>query len=53
MDTPLLVALVTAVAQLGVGAAAWRLANALKDRQDDHEIRIVVLEKVTGVVRAT
>ncbi len=38
-------ALFTALVQIGLGAAAWRLANALKFRVDDHEKRIVKLEK--------
>jgi hypothetical protein len=50
METSAVIALVTAVTQLGVAAAALRLANALKARHDDHEIRIVVLERVAGVV---
>lgn len=37
--------LMTVLTQLGVAAAAWRLANALKVRVDDHEQRIVVLER--------
>lgn len=40
-----LASLVTALTQLGMAAAAWKLANALKIRVDDHEKRIVVLEK--------
>jgi len=38
------VGLVTVLTQLGVAAAAWRLANALKLRVDDHETRIKKLE---------
>ena len=37
-------ALITVLAQLGMGAGAWRLANALKTKVEDHEIRIVKLE---------
>jgi hypothetical protein len=37
-------ALITAITQLGMAAAAWRLANALKGRVDDHETRIGKLE---------
>jgi hypothetical protein len=36
--------LVTVLTQLGMAAAAWRLANALKVKVDDHEERIGVLE---------
>jgi hypothetical protein len=36
--------LVTLLGQLGVAVAALRLANAIKLRVDDHEIRIVRLE---------
>jgi hypothetical protein len=38
--------LVTVLTQLGMAAAAWRLANALKVKVDDHEKRIGVLENV-------
>lgn len=38
--------LVTVLTQLGLAAAAWRLANALKVKVDDHETRIGVLERV-------
>lgn len=38
-------ALLTAVAQLGMGAGAWRLANQLKARVDDHEARLTHQEK--------
>ncbi len=45
MTTETLVALlVTAISQIGMGAGAWRLANALKGRVDNHEIRIGKLE---------
>lgn len=37
--------LATVLTQLGLAAAAWRLANQLKLRVDNHETRIVVLEK--------
>lgn len=37
-------ALVTVLTQLSLAGAAWRLANALKARVDDHEARIGVLE---------
>ncbi len=37
-------ALVTVLCQLGMAAGAWRLANALKGRVDDHETRIIRLE---------
>lgn len=36
--------LVTVLTQLGLAASAWRLANALKTKVDDHEKRIGVLE---------
>ncbi len=36
--------LVTVLTQLGMAGAAWRLANALKLRVDDHETRIKKLE---------
>jgi hypothetical protein len=36
--------LITVLAQVGLGAAAWRLANQLRVRVDDHESRIKVLE---------
>lgn len=36
--------LVTVLSQLGLAAAAWRLANALKVKVNDHEIRIGALE---------
>ena len=39
-----LAALVTVITQLGFAVAAWKLANALKLRVDDHEVRIGVLE---------
>ncbi len=38
-------ALITCLAQLGMGAGAWRLANALRGRVDDHEGRITRLER--------
>lgn len=45
-------ALITIVGQLGLGAAAWRLANKVAQRQeatdqrvDGHETRIVYLER--------
>lgn len=37
--------LVTVLSQLGLAAAAYKLANALKTRVEDHEVRIVKLEK--------
>lgn len=37
--------LVTVLSQLGLAAAAWRLANALKIRVADHEVRIDALER--------
>ncbi len=39
-----LASLITLLGQLGVAIAAMRLANALKLRVDDHEIRIHRLE---------
>lgn len=39
--------LVTVLAQLSLAGAAWRLANALKARVDNHETRIGVLEHKT------
>ena len=41
-------ALVTVLAQLTLAASAWRLANALKLKVEDHERRIVVLEVKAG-----
>jgi len=41
--------LVTVLTQLGMAAAAWRLANQLRFRVEDHEKRIGVLETHTGV----
>ncbi len=38
-------ALVTVLCQLGMAAGAWRLANALKVRVDNHEQRLVVIER--------
>ncbi len=38
--------LVMVISQLGFGAAAWRLATTLKTKVDDHETRIVHLERV-------
>lgn len=40
-----LATLATVLTQLGLAASAWRLANALKGRVDDHETRLVILEK--------
>lgn len=45
-DASLIATLVGAVTQLALGAAAWRLASALKLRVDDHEQRIEQLERV-------
>lgn len=42
MDTA---AWATIITQLGMAAGAWKLANALKVRVDNHEERIGVLEK--------
>jgi hypothetical protein len=39
-----LAALITVLTQLGLAAAAWRLANTLKGRVEDHEVRITKLE---------
>jgi hypothetical protein len=39
-------AFATLVTQLGVAVAAWKLANALKLRVEDHERRIVRLEAI-------
>lgn len=36
--------LVTVLAQLGFAVAALRLANSLKVRVDNHEIRLIKLE---------
>jgi hypothetical protein len=41
-----LAAVVTVLTNIGLGAAAWRLANALRVRVDDHEKRLGVLETV-------
>lgn len=40
-----LITLAAAIGQLGVAVAAFKLANALKSRVDNHEVRIVTLEK--------
>jgi hypothetical protein len=40
--------LVTVLTQLGLATAAWRLASALKVRVDNHETRLVVLEKAAA-----
>lgn len=40
----MLMSVVTVVAQFGMAAGAWRLANQLKARVDDHEHRIKTLE---------
>ncbi len=37
-------ALITVLTQLSLAGAAYKLANALKGRVDDHEVRIVRLE---------
>ncbi len=34
----------SALFHLGLAAAAWRLANVLAGRVENHEVRIVVLE---------
>ncbi len=39
-----LAAIATLLVQLGLAASAWKLANALKLRVDDHEVRLVKLE---------
>lgn len=39
-----LTSVITVVAQLGMAGGAWRLANQLKARVDDHEHRIKTLE---------
>lgn len=39
-------ALITVLTNIGLGAAAWRLANALRVRVDNHESRLGVLEAV-------
>lgn len=44
MDSMTLTALIGVLAQLGMGAGAWKLANALRLRVDDHEKRIGKLE---------
>lgn len=36
--------LATLIGQLGFAYAAWKLANALKIRVDNHEVRLVKLE---------
>lgn len=38
--------LISVLVQLGLAASAYRLANALKIRVDDHETRIIKLEGV-------
>ncbi len=35
------------MSQLAFGAAAWRLANALKGRVDNHETSIIGLERAS------
>jgi hypothetical protein len=40
-----LITLATAAGQLGLAAAAYKLALALKTKVDNHESRIVVLER--------
>lgn len=37
--------LVTVLTQLGMATAAWRLATALRVRVENHEVRIVDLER--------
>ncbi len=38
------IAIAAALGQFGVAVAAFKLANALKSRVDNHEVRIVVVE---------
>ncbi len=40
-----LITLAAAIGQLGVAIAAFKLASALKSRVDNHEVRLVKLEK--------
>lgn len=51
-DTQIIVAVASILSQIGMGAAAWRLANRVARRQeatdervDGHDVRIGVLEK--------
>lgn len=44
----IVIALVTSISQLGVAAAAWRLASKLALRVDNHEGRLGELEKDRG-----
>jgi hypothetical protein len=44
--------LVTLLGQFGVAVAAWRLANALKLRVDDHETRVNGHERRIGALEA-
>lgn len=39
-----LITLAAAVGQLGIAAAAFKMAQALKGKVDNHEVRIVKLE---------
>lgn len=36
----MLTTLIVCLAQFGMGAGAWKLANQLKKNVDDHELRI-------------
>jgi hypothetical protein len=40
--------LVTVLTQLTLAASAYRLANAIKLKVENHEVRIVILEKKVG-----
>lgn len=40
--------IIAVIGQLGFAAAAWRLATALRDRVENHEIRLAVIENVIG-----
>jgi predicted component of type VI protein secretion system len=49
MDGITVAGLISLIGQLGFAAAAWRLATALRDRVENHEVRISVVEGVLGV----
>ena len=50
MDGITVAGLVTLIGQLGFAAAAWRMATALRDRVENHEVRISVVEGFLGGV---
>lgn len=49
MDSAMIATLITALTQMGLAAAAWRLATALKIKVDNHEDRLVRLELTPGL----